>query len=150
MTLTDLFAIAEGEVPQVNTVALDIERRLLAGPPGGPDALVTPQYVEQYARDILELLEEQASISPTMDTPLRVVEAVVESFPAAYSGSFIDKRKELKAWKEEYDSHRKLLVSQLRLWLENIKSSASEQSAREESYGPQWSEARREEKTQKL
>ena len=146
MTLSDLFAIAEGELPPVNTVAEDIERQLKAGPLWSQESPVTPQMVEKYARKILKLLEDQACIAPMMDCPFRVVQSVVESFPVAYSGSFMKKREELAGWKNRYETEQILLVTQLREWLESIKSDAATQAQRESSYGPQWTKTPKKEK----
>ena len=139
LSLPELYAIAIGEVPDRFTTATEIERRLSTGPPSGPDSQHTPSMVEKYARDTLDLVEELASVEPRMDIPLRLATSIVESFPSAFGGSYLIKRKMLTEWQEKFQSNHYTMVSQLRCWLEEIKTAASKQAAREKSYGPLWS-----------
>ena len=56
------------------------------------------------------------------------------------------KREDLAKWKARYENEQVLLVSQLRVWLESIKSDAATQAQRESSYGPQWAKTPKKEK----
>ena len=140
VTLPHLFSLALGEVPEKATTAMEIARRLSLGPPGGSDAQHTPQAVERYARETLDSVEELASVEPRADITTHLVTSIVESFPSAFSGSYMVKRALLQKWHEKFQANRSTMVSQLRIWLDEIKTTAAKQASREKSYGSQRSE----------
>ena len=138
VSLPALYALALGDVPEKHSTAREIERRLSSGPPGGPGALQTPQQVEKYARETLDLVEELASLESRAELTAQLVASIVDSFPSSYAGDFLAKRRLLEGWAAKFKANRSTRVAQLRIWLDNIRATAAKQMSRERSYGPQW------------